>query len=74
MIVRETVEVDLPRAANTQDKTVQGPVMLTMDKDAKVGSGPQISLLVEFEEISNVGLLALGRIVVYKRGVAVFLD
>jgi biopolymer transport protein ExbD len=35
-IVRETVEVDLPRAANTQDKTVQGPVMLTMDKDAKV--------------------------------------
>ena len=44
-----------------------------MDKDAKVGSGPQISLLVEFEEISNVGLLALGRIVVYKRGVAVFL-
>ncbi len=36
MIVRETVEVDLPRAANTKDKTVQGPVMLTMDKDAKV--------------------------------------
>ena len=36
MIVRETVEVDLPRAANTQDKTVQGPVMLTMDKDAKI--------------------------------------
>ncbi len=36
MIVRETVEVDLPRAANTQEKTVQGPVMLTMDKDAKV--------------------------------------
>jgi biopolymer transport protein ExbD len=35
-IVRETVEVDLPRAANTKDKTVQGPVMLTMDKDAKV--------------------------------------
>jgi len=35
-IVRETVEVDLPRAANTQDKTVQGPVMVTMDKDAKV--------------------------------------
>lgn len=35
-IVRETVEVDLPRAANTQDKTVQGPVMLTMDKDAKI--------------------------------------
>jgi biopolymer transport protein ExbD len=32
-IVRETVEVDLPRAANSQDKTVQGPVMLTMDKD-----------------------------------------
>ena len=36
MIVKETVEVDLPRAANTQDKTVQGPVMLTMDKDAKI--------------------------------------
>ena len=36
MIVRETVEVDLPRAANTQEKTVQGPVMLTMDKDARV--------------------------------------
>jgi biopolymer transport protein ExbD len=34
-IVRETVEVDLPRAANTQDKTVEGPVMVTMDKDAK---------------------------------------
>ena len=36
MIVRETVEVDLPRAANTKDKTVQGPVMLTMDKDSKI--------------------------------------
>jgi biopolymer transport protein ExbD len=35
-IVRETVEVDLPRAANTKDKTVQGPVMVTMDKDAKI--------------------------------------
>lgn len=35
-IVRETVEVDLPRAANSEDKTVQGPVMITMDKDAKV--------------------------------------
>jgi biopolymer transport protein ExbD len=35
-IVRETVEVDLPRAANTNDKTVQGPVMVTMDKDAKL--------------------------------------
>jgi biopolymer transport protein ExbD len=35
-IVRETVEVDLPRAANSNDKTVQGPVMVTMDKDAKV--------------------------------------
>jgi biopolymer transport protein ExbD len=34
-IVRETVEVDLPRAANTRDKTVQGPVMVTMDKDGK---------------------------------------
>ncbi|MEW6432321.1 MAG: biopolymer transporter ExbD [Myxococcota bacterium] len=35
-IVRETVEVDLPRAANSEDKTVQGPVMITMDKDAKL--------------------------------------
>ena len=35
-IVRETVEVDLPRAANTQDKTVQGPVMVTIDKDANL--------------------------------------
>lgn len=36
MITKETVEVDLPHAKNTQDKTVQGPVMLTMDKDQKV--------------------------------------
>ncbi len=35
-IVRETVEVDLPRAANTNDRTLQGPVMITMDKDANV--------------------------------------
>ncbi len=35
-IVKETVEVDLPRAANTEAKTVQTPVMLTMDKDAKI--------------------------------------
>ena len=35
-IVRETVEVDLPKAANPSDNTVQGPVMLTMDKDAKI--------------------------------------
>jgi biopolymer transport protein ExbD len=35
-IVRETVEIDLPRAANTNDKTVQGPVMVTMDKEAKL--------------------------------------
>jgi biopolymer transport protein ExbD len=35
-ITRETVEVDLPRAANTNDQTVQGPVMVTIDKDAKV--------------------------------------
>jgi biopolymer transport protein ExbD len=35
-IVRETVEVDLPRAANSNDKTVQGPVMITMDKDARL--------------------------------------
>ncbi|HEY0882951.1 MAG TPA: biopolymer transporter ExbD [Archangium sp.] len=36
MIVKETVEVDLPKAANSDDKTVQGPVMLTIDKDAKI--------------------------------------
>ncbi len=35
-IVKETVEVDLPRAVNTEEKTVQTPVMLTMDKDAKI--------------------------------------
>ncbi len=35
-IVKETVEVDLPRASNTEDKTVQTPVMLTLDKDAKI--------------------------------------
>jgi biopolymer transport protein ExbD len=35
-IVRETVEVDLPTAAKSDDKTVQGPVMITMDKDAKL--------------------------------------
>jgi biopolymer transport protein ExbD len=35
-IVRETIEVDLPRAANSRDKTVQGPVMITIDKDAQV--------------------------------------
>lgn len=35
-IVKETVEVDLPRAANTQDATVQTPVMLTMDAEAKI--------------------------------------
>jgi biopolymer transport protein ExbD len=35
-IVRETVEVDLPKAANSNDKTVQGPVMITLDKDANV--------------------------------------
>jgi biopolymer transport protein TolR len=34
-IVRETVEVDLPKAANSNDKTVQGPVMVTLDKDGK---------------------------------------
>jgi biopolymer transport protein ExbD len=34
-IVRETVEVDLPSAANG-GKTIQGPVMITMDKDAKI--------------------------------------
>ncbi|MCA2980874.1 MAG: biopolymer transporter ExbD [Myxococcaceae bacterium] len=35
-IVRETVEVDLPKAANSNDKTVQGPVMITLDKDANL--------------------------------------
>jgi biopolymer transport protein ExbD len=35
-IVRETVEVDLPTAAKSDDKTVQGPVMITMDKDARL--------------------------------------
>lgn len=49
-IVRETVEVDLPRAANTQDKTVQGPVMLTMDKDAKI--------FFDGVEVANDALLA----------------
>ena len=50
MIVRETVEVDLPRAANTKDKTVQGPVMLTMDKDAKI--------FFDGVEVEGVGLMA----------------
>jgi biopolymer transport protein ExbD len=35
-IVRETVEVDLPKAANSNDKTVQGPVMITLDKEANI--------------------------------------
>jgi biopolymer transport protein ExbD len=35
-IVKETIEVDLPKAASTADKTVQGPVMVTMDKEAKL--------------------------------------
>jgi biopolymer transport protein ExbD len=35
-IVRETVEVDLPKAANSNDKTVEGPVMITLDKDANI--------------------------------------
>ena len=34
-IVRETVEVDLPKAANTNE-TVQGLVNVVMDKDAKI--------------------------------------
>ena len=34
-IVRETVEVDLPRAANAGE-TVQGLVNVVMDKDAKI--------------------------------------
>ena len=50
MIVRETVEVDLPRAANTKDKTVQGPVMLTMDKDAKI--------FFDGVEVEGAGLMA----------------
>jgi len=53
-IVRETVEVDLPRAANTQDKTVQGPVMVTMDKDANIfldgAPTDKASLLVKMKE------------------------
>jgi biopolymer transport protein ExbD len=35
-IVRETVEVDLPKAANSNDQTVEGPVMITLDKDANI--------------------------------------
>src|SRR3954470_21568084 len=34
-IVRETIEVDLPRAANTNE-TVQGLVNVVMDKDNKL--------------------------------------
>ena len=34
-IVRETVEVDLPKAANTNE-TVQGLVNVVMDKDSKI--------------------------------------
>jgi biopolymer transport protein ExbD len=49
-IVRETVEVDLPRAANTNDKTVQGPVMITMDKDAR--------LFFDGAELDEPGLMA----------------
>ncbi len=33
-IVHDSVEVDLPRAANAKDRTVQGPVMVTMDREA----------------------------------------
>ena len=37
MIVRETVEVDLPTAAKNDPKeTPKPPVMVTMDKDAKI--------------------------------------
>jgi biopolymer transport protein TolR len=35
-IVRETVEVDLPKAANSEDKTVQGLVNVVMDKQGKL--------------------------------------
>lgn len=35
-IVKETIEVDLPRASKGDEKTLQTPVMLTMDKDAKI--------------------------------------
>ncbi len=53
-IVRETVEVDLPRAANTQDKTVQGPVMLVMDKEGQIffdGAGIEVgALMVKMKE------------------------
>lgn len=53
-IVRETVEVDLPRAANTNDKTLQGPVMITLDKDANVfldgAPSDTANLLVKMKE------------------------
>ena len=35
-IVKETIEVDLPKASTSVDPTLQTPVMLTMDKDAKI--------------------------------------
>jgi biopolymer transport protein TolR len=34
-IVKETVEVDLPRAAHT-DETLKGPLNIVLDKDAKL--------------------------------------
>jgi len=34
-IVKETIEVDLPRAAHTQD-TLKGPLNIVLDKDAKL--------------------------------------
>ena len=49
-IVRETVEVDLPKAANTNE-TVQGLVNVVMDKDAK--------LYFDGTEVDETGLKGL---------------
>lgn len=35
-IVHESIEIDLPRAANSKDQTVRGPIMVTVDRDAKL--------------------------------------
>jgi biopolymer transport protein ExbD len=49
-IVRETVEVDLPKAANSDDKTVQGLVNVVMDKEGK--------LFFDGTEVDEKGLMA----------------
>jgi biopolymer transport protein ExbD len=49
-IVRETVEVDLPKAANTNE-TVQGLVNVVMDKDSK--------LYFDGTEVDEAGLKGL---------------